>query len=289
MSETKPAHLTELQIAAALVPGAAQPSCPVPDCTGCEAKLMEARATARQFHEEVLPRTLPKIDGSRSPAPAAGARPKRMAPRGFFLNLLRPAPIGGLLAATAAVVLWVKWPKPAQLLEDDPVGSGEVETPYVGVKGDDAVRAYVRRDAQVQPLEDGGAVHPGDAIRFSVDPRAARYALVVSIDGAQQISVYVPFGGQASETVVAPKVEEAGGSPYGHAWLPGSVELDDTLGDERLWILLSDAPIAVAAVRPTLEKIAAGGAVAVAAAASERFSELPGARVQSMLLHKTAR
>lgn len=288
MSEEKPAHLTELQLAAALVPDAAQPSCPVPGCTACAAKLAEARGTARQFHEEVLPRTLPRITGSPEPTSAPAPR-KRTAPRGFFLNLLRPAPIGGLLAVTAAVVVWVKWPKPAQLIEDDPAGSGETPTPYVGVKGDDAVRAYVRRDAQVLPLDDGGAVHPGDAIRFSVDPSAARYALVVSIDGAQQISVYVPFGGQASEAVVPPKVEEAGGSPYGHAWLPGSVELDDTLGDERLWIVLSDVPVDFTAVQPALRQIAAGGAAAVAAAATARLTDFPGTRVRSMLLHKTAR
>jgi len=285
-----PRHLTDLQLAAALVPGAAQPSCPVPGCTECAARLEEARATARQFHEEVLPRTLPGIT---SAAEKAEGEPKpRMAPRGFFLNLLRPAPIGAVIAAAAAVLLWVKWPGQATLLLDDAdeaQDAGETgEPPYLGLKGGAAVRVYVRRGAQVIPLDGGGTVHPGDALRFAVDPRQGRYALVVSIDGAQQISVYFPFGGEASESIGPTREEDV--EADGNIALPGSVELDATLGDERVWILLSDAPLAVAAVRPALERLAAGGAAAVAAATAEDLlTGLPEVRARSLLLHKTAR
>lgn len=290
MSEANdgPRHLTDLQLAAALVPGSAQPSCPVPGCTECAARFEEARGAARQFHEEVLPRTLPGITGA---AATAADEPKhRMAPRGFFLNLLRPAPIGGLIAAAAAVLLWVKWPRQALLLDDDEAhdASETGEPPYLGLKGGDAVRAYVRRGAQVLPLDGGGTVHPGDALRFAVDPRQGRYALVVSIDGAQQISVYFPFGGEASDPIGPTR--EADVEADGNIALAGSVELDATLGDERVWILLSDAPLAVAAVRPALERLAAGGAAAVAGATAEDLlTGLPEVRAVSLLLHKTAR
>jgi hypothetical protein len=49
-------------------------------------------------------------------------------------------------------------------------------------------------------------------------------------------------------------------------------------------------PISVAAVRPALERLAAGGAAAVAAAnADQLVADLPGVRALSWLMHKAAR
>lgn len=298
MSQERPQrHLTELQIAQALLPGAAQPSCPVAGCTACAARLEEARTTAAQFHEEVLPRTLAKVRDVREADAAAtvGAAepPKRLAPRAFFptmmASLFRPPVLGALAAAAAAVVLWVTWPRPTPLLVDDELGDrGDAGGPvgpddaYVGVKGDEAVRAYLRRAGEISPLVDGDDVQPGDAIRFFVDARRGHHVLMVSIDGAQQVSVYFPFGGDGSQEL-APGAEQE---------LPGAVELDATLGDERLWILMSSAPIAVATIRPALDRIAGGGAAAVAAATAKDLTAgatlASGVHVETMLLHKRA-
>lgn len=302
-------HLTELQLAQALLPGAAQPSCPVAGCTACAARLEEARATAARFHEEVLPRTLAKVsdkvsdvreaDGAATAATAAAApvsaaeSPKRLAPRAIFptmrASLLRPPVLGALAAAAAAVVLWVKWPRPTPLLVDDERGDrGDAGGPvgpddaYVGLKGDDAVRAYLRRAGEISPLVDGDDVQPGDAIRFLVDARRGHHVLVVSVDGAQQVSVYFPFGGDGSQELAQGAEQE----------LPGAVELDATLGDERIWILMSRAPIAVATIRPALDRIAAGGAAAVVAATAKDLTAgaplASGVHVETMLLHKRA-
>lgn len=286
MSEaTAPRHLTELQIAQALLPGAAQPSCPVPGCTRCAETLAEARAAAARFHAEVLPRGVPQGDSVRDAD--GSALEARVAPRGPLPARLawwtRPAALGGLAMAAAAAVLWVKWPRPAPLLLDE---GGDASAPigpeYVGLKGDEAVRAYLRRAGEISPLVDGDEVQPGDAIRFIVDARRGRHALVVSIDGAQQVSVYFPFGGEASQELPLGGEEE----------LPGAVELDETLGDERIWILLSEQPIAVADLRPALARLAGQGAAAVSAAAAGELTRgapgLAGVHVETMLLHKRA-
>jgi hypothetical protein len=270
-------HLTERQLAEALLPGATQPTCPVPGCTECPKRLAAAQQIARRFTDEVLPRTLPNIQ-------AAAPQPKLVS-TGLFPRLLRPWVMGGAVAF-AALLLWIKLrPTPAPLPDAD---GGGADGPYLGVKdADDGVAVYLRRGESVRPLADGAAVHPGDALRFAVDPARGKYALVVSIDGAQQISVYAPFGGDASAVIPT-----SSGAPGAKVELPGSVELDATLGDERLWIVLSDAPLSVSALRPQLERLAGGGAEAVRAATAaqliEALAEPRGVHVVTYLLRKTA-
>lgn len=268
-------HLTERQLAEALLPGATPPTCPVPGCTECPERLAAAQQIAKRFTEEVLPRTLPNIQ-------AAGRTPK-LVPTGFFPRLLRPWAMGGAVAF-AALLLWIKLrPAPSPLQPSD--GGGDA--PYIGVKDadDGGVAVYLRRGAAVRPLSDGATVHPGDALRFAVDPARGKYALVVSIDGAQQISVYAPFGGDAAAEIPA----AAASAPGEKVELPGSVELDATLGDERLWIVLADTPLPIAALRPKLERLAAGGAEAVRAASAAQLVEgSAGLRAVTYLLHKTA-
>lgn len=297
-------HLSERELAAALLPGAAPPICPVPGCRACAEKLAEQARLARSFHDEVLPRTLPallaraargeadapdepaaegaKLD-ERTPAPAQAARTSPP-PRGSWLSsLLRPW-IAGPLVAAALVLLWIAV-RPAERSDAGPAGSPG-EAPYVGVKGDDdPVRLFSRRAGAVRPLDDGAEVLPGDALRFSV-AAAARYALVVSIDGAGVFSVYAPFGGARSEPLAD------GVTAAAPVELSGSVVLDDTLGDERLWALLSDEPVEVARVRPLLERLAAAGPAAVrdasaATVADELRAAVPGLRVTSWLLRKS--
>ncbi len=300
-------NLNELQLAAALLPGAAPPICPVPGCRRCAERLVEQERLARTFHDEVLPRTLPallaraaqedagalaaktaaKID-EKIEAPSAAPTSPRPARGSWISSLLRPW-LAGPLVAAALLLLWIAVRPAAPAGPPAPTG----DAPYLGVKGDDdPVRLFARRAGAVRPLDDGAEVLPGDALRFAVASAvpsaapAARYALVVSIDGAGAISVYAPFGGERSERLAS---DAPDGAPIE---LSGSVVLDDTLGDERLWALLSDEPIEVARVRPLLERQAAAGPAAVRAAsaatlADELGAAVPGLRVTSWLLHKS--
>jgi hypothetical protein len=237
------AHLSQHAITASLVPGAARPRCEVPGCTACEAALDEAHGAARDFRDQILPRTLPAIR-ARLERPAPWWRAK------WWLT----GPLAMAAAAAVALAVWPRAPEPA-------VHGGDPVITAKGGPSDDDLRIFVKRGGAVHRLAGDGAVQPGDSIRFVVEPRGARYALVVSLDAKGAYSVYAPFDGAASLAL-------AGGELP--AELPDSVVLDDTLGDERLWLVLSDAPISAAAVRPQLER---GGQVS-------------GARVIAVTLHK---
>jgi hypothetical protein len=296
-----PQHLSERQLAAALLPGATMPTCPVPGCTACPARLAEQAALARQFHDDVLPRTLPALraraaaeDGG-APHAAPASACDRSTSEGLGARLrswLRPRYVGPL-AAAAALLVFVAVRRSLPAAPD----GGPAEPPYLGVKGaGEEVHLHALRGGAVERLADGARVAPGDALRFSVDggsARGPRYALVVSIDGAAAISVYAPFGGDRSLALDGAGAAATPGASTAIE-LPGSVILDDTLGDERIWALVSDAPIEVLAVRPALERLAAAGPAAVRAASAATLADelgkaAPGVRVTSWLLRKAAR
>jgi hypothetical protein len=83
---------------------------------------------------------------------------------------------------------------------------------------------------------------PGDALRFVVQPGGLPYLLIVSRDGAGHLTVYYPFGGSRSAELKS----------EGRNELPGSVELDATPGEERLFALFSRRPLEAARVTSRL-------------------------------------
>lgn len=100
------------------------------------------------------------------------------------------------------------------------------------VKGGVALGVVVRRvSGETERLGQGGAVAPGDALRFEVSGSGPGYVAVLGIDAAGHVSSYVPASG--------PMPSIAGGSP---TVLPGSVLADDTLGVERIVALLCAEP-----------------------------------------------
>jgi hypothetical protein len=257
---TEPRHLSEVEIAASLMSGARRPVCPVPGCVSCAAKLDEAHLAAREFHTHVLPATLPQIRGRLSHA----GRGWSAWPRWLV------APLAA--AATVAIVLAV-WPHERAGPPDDVVLRAKG-----GADARDQVEIFVQRDHAVHRLAPGDAVQPGDALRFVVDPGAARFVLVVSIDGALQVNTYYPFDGTASAAL------PPGPAPVA---LDDSVILDGVLGDERVWVLLSAAPVTVDSVRPQLLRLASAGAAAVAVADGDALTRgLPGVAAITLRLHK---
>lgn len=79
---------------------------------------------------------------------------------------------------------------------------------------------------------------PGDALRFGVKTLQPGFVAIVSIDGAGAVSTYYP---QANELapIAAGKVQ----------LLDGSIELDETLGAERLLALVCRRPLRTTDVR----------------------------------------
>lgn len=219
-------------------------------CAQCAALASDAAACAREFHARVLPRTLPglRARGARRSCLAVGRR------------LVAPlASVAVVVAAASLLWLWPSrrepWPATA---------GGEVGGLAIKGAADDAPHILLRRHGAVTVVTDGAVLHPGDALAFSVPPGLARYALVVSIDGDQRISIYSPYEGAAAAPI------PLSASPVS---LEPAIILDGALGPERLWLLLSDRPLPVALLRPALERLAASGAAAVQAATAPSLLE----------------
>jgi hypothetical protein len=204
-------------------------------CEQCRGRWQSLNADKQRFEQFVFARTLPKVE--ERVAQARGGVFER-----FKVKVWLPA--FGLAAALGVVALT----GPGTQTEDDV---------YVGLKGSPQVEVYAVRGAgQAFAVNAGAELQPKDRIRFVVNPSGAKHVLVVSRDGAGVFSVYHPFGGTQSQPVTGGQVQLE---------LPGSVELDDTLGAEVLVVAFSEDPVTVDAVRAAME-------------ANPRAPKLPGVR-----------
>lgn len=150
---------------------------------------------------------------------------------------LRPRIVaaGGLLSAAAAVML---------LLVRAPRG-GDLRA-----KGGLRLELFVKHpDGTVASMLPDGTAAPGDRLRFRIGAAREGYVGIVSVDGARDVTGYLPAAGPL------PAVD------LGTHLLDGAVELDAVLGRERLFAFLCaeplDAATVVAKVRSALEM--AGG------------------------------
>lgn len=106
---------------------------------------------------------------------------------------------------------------------------------------------YVQHRGEVRRAEPGEVLHPGDALRFTVTSKVARFVAVLSLDGAGQASIYFPDHGQAAR--VEPGVDVA---------LPRSTLLDDVVGRELLVGVFCDSPVDLEPLRAALAAGAGG-------------------------------
>lgn len=145
-------------------------------------------------------------------------------------------PVAALAAMAAGIALVVAWPT----AEPEPVGGGESG---VRLKGGVGISALVARGDRVRPLDPRDRVAPGDRLQFRTTFDAARHVAILSRDGAGVVSVYFPPGGTESARVPAGAERE----------LESSTILDATLGLERVYALVCDAPFELSALRRSLE------------------------------------
>jgi hypothetical protein len=218
-------------------------------CTDCRGRWQELNQDKERFEQFVFARTLPKVEA------------RVLAEReGFFarFKLKFLLPVLAVGAAAAGVVL-TTGPGTGTQTEDDA---------YVGIKGGQpSFEVFaVRGSGSAFPVGNGVELHPSDRIRFVVNPAGAKYLLVASTDGAGVFSVYHPFGAQQSQPVAEAKTKLE---------LPGAVELDGTLGSERVVAVFSEEPL-------TAEQVSA------ALKADPKNPKLPGVRFVSREFRKVA-
>jgi hypothetical protein len=223
------AHLTELEVGRALA--RSDEPAHAAECAACRAALDEARAVAARFHALVRPRTLPAVE-------------VRLARRWW------PRASAALTAAIAiAAMLAIAVTRRAAPADVRAKGGPTLQLVALRHAGGDHVFA----------VEPGAILAHDDSIRFVLDTSGGAWLLVVSVDGAGQVNVYDPYGGERSAPI----------DPQSHhAVLDGSIVLDDAPGPERVWALVSDRPLALAEVRAQLDAIAAGGPAAIRSTAT---------------------
>lgn len=136
-------------------------------------------------------------------------------------------PVG--LVPVAAAVLFLSVPRERPLLDE----------PTVRTKGALAVEAYCKRGERVFPVAEGADFFPGDRLRFAYTKAEPGYLVLFGVDDAGQVFPYYQEGTLAA-------VEARPGS---RVMLPGSVELDEHHGWERVFALWSPRPVAETAVR----------------------------------------
>jgi hypothetical protein len=175
---------------------------------------------------------------------------------------------------------WLHWLAPAflvpaaaaLLLVARPVLRGAGGTSETAIKGDLIVETYCKRGDKVFQAVEGGDYLAGDRLRFAYSNGRPGYLLVFGLDDQGKVFPYYE-----EHTLVGVQVEAGA-----HVFLPGSVELDNHQGWERVFALWSETQFAGDVVRA-----AVGTALAAADSDVRRMTalDLPVPQV-SMLLRR---
>jgi hypothetical protein len=190
----------------------------VEGCERCRAWLEQTRIREQALEQGIEVRRFAADVAARAAAPSRKKTPSRR------LQLLAAAAVV-LLAVGVTVILWPRPPGPSP--------------EATAIKGASSLKIHCRRQEAVFELDLHDRVRGGDALRFEVFSEHHAHVLGLSIQADGEVSVYVPFGGQASQQL----------APGRARVLPGSVLLDSEGGDELLVFVFSKEPIVAAIAR----------------------------------------
>jgi hypothetical protein len=158
-------------------------------------------------------------------------------------------------------------------------GAPPVVAAAAQAKGDFELLVFARKAGRIEMLDRfNRGVHPGDDVRFVLTgtPEGSAYVLVASVDAAGKANLYFPYEGEGSAPLPGP----------GRWEVPGSIELDDTLGPERVYVFFSSEPVAAASVREALADLGRRGPNAIRDAATV---DLAGTTQRSFMMMKEAK
>lgn len=200
----------------------------IDDCGLCKQRWMELNEDSQKFKQYVFARTLPAVEARLNASK-----------QGFFERFKLQFVLPALGLATAAALALTFAAGPGTQTEDDI---------YIGVKGlEPTFEVFAQRQQGASfAVKAGTPLKPKDRIRFIVSPGQAKYVLVASVDGKGTFSVYHPFGAEESEKLVGkvPRRLELG----------STVELDETMGTEKLVVVLSENPVKAEALKAALSE-----------------------------------
>jgi hypothetical protein len=208
------------------------------DCLHCAvalAELHDARAellgsapeqAARQAATEIRARSQP-------------ARPPR---RLRVANAALPA-----LAAAAVIVLLAGARIGRSVSQPRTATAPDTSLAPARAKGSLTMAITCRRGDRLFSVQDGAALQAGDRLRFVYTTAVAGFLTVFSVDDRGALSAFYPADRLSAQP-----------APAGPQWLPGSIELDDHRGQERIFALWSEHPVDDAAVRAAVARLLGG-------------------------------
>jgi len=186
----------------------------VTTCARCSQRRQRLAAEAARFLQQFP--TPPR------PSPTLPTKP-----RGYWLTAA-----GTLLAAAAALVLWLRTPS---------------EESGTRSKGAAHLSFFVKRGGEVMPGTADQVVFAGDQLRFAVTASKPQQLAILGRDSTGAVFVY--HSDSASSALVSPGREVA---------LANSIELDDAPGTEMFWAVFCEKAFEVA---PLKAELAAEGAL----------------------------
>jgi hypothetical protein len=137
-------------------------------------------------------------------------------------------------------------------------------------KGALALTVFVKHgDGAIEQVNHQGMLRAGDEMRFSVVSAKPGYAIVLGLDTAPAVTVYVP------SAPGLPPIRIEGGTTA----LPGSIVADDTAGAERVTALVCDVATSLETLRTR-----AAAALAEAHGVPERVTSLGTGCVESSVV-----
>jgi hypothetical protein len=138
-------------------------------------------------------------------------------------------------------------------------------------KGSAALTVLVKHaNGTTDAISGDGVLRPGDEMRFSLASAGAGFAVVLGIDAAPSVTIYVP---------AAPPARPVRVDGTGAALLPGSIVADDALGVERIVAL-----VCAEETKPETLRAHALAALNAAGGNPERVSSLETGCVESSVL-----
>ncbi len=193
-------------------------------CSDCRLRLRDYEKARLVFEQDVFPSSADAVADK-----LAGGSP---ASRSKWLLSPRLAAVFafGVVVVVLAIVLW----KTPGL----PGGDG-----YSGIKGSLGLKVFCLRAGRVFQLAEGEQLLAGDRIRFKVSTAGSGFVLIVAQDADGSLQPYAA-------------VRVAGGEQD----LPGSIVLDDSTADERIFAFFAPHEIDFEKVRAAATEIFESGA-----------------------------
>lgn len=210
-------------------------------CDLCQTRLRALHTAKLRFLDAYPEREFARITYLFA-SPAAGAREP-----GDWTREVRRAVYAGLVAVFAVAFLWY---------------GHEAAANWVRSRGGASFHLLLNRDGFESRLADGGVVRPGDRVSFEYSLEKPRHLLLLGIDDTGVVRRYFPIAGSTQATAPLAAAE--------HATLTAPLPVDSRIGDERLYALFSEVPLA-----ETDARVAVSNAAGEAWATGKRLEETP--------------